>query len=90
MPEGHTLHRLAGALSAAFAGTVPAVSSPQGRFAAGAELLGGRRLEEASAWGKHLFVRFEGDAVLHVHLGLYGRFDVTAYDTRPARTGVAA
>ena len=39
MPEGHTLHRLAGALDAAFAGTAPAASSPQGRFVEGAALL---------------------------------------------------
>ncbi|MGV1007603.1 MAG: Fpg/Nei family DNA glycosylase [Dermatophilaceae bacterium] len=80
MPEGHTLHRLAGALNAAYAGTVPEVSSPQGRFASGASMLGGRRFVEASAWGKHLFVEFAGEAYLHVHLGLIGTFEVTAYD----------
>ncbi len=82
MPEGHTLHRLAGALEAAFAGTAPTVSSPQGRFSEGAALLDGRRFERASAWGKHLFVEFDADAVLHVHLGLIGRFDVSTYDQR--------
>ena len=29
-------------------------------------------LEKAEAYGKHLFVAFEGEQVLHVHLGLYG------------------
>ena len=53
------------------------MSSPQGKFAQGAALLDGRRLLEASAWGKHLFVEFDGDAWLHVHLGLIGKFDVT-------------
>jgi len=76
VPEGHTLHRLAGALDHAFAGTVPALSSPQGRFADGAAHLSDRELLEAWAWGKHLFVEFAGEAYLHVHLGLIGSFDV--------------
>ena len=41
MPEGHTLHALARDLDRAFAGTRPEATSPQGRFAAGAELLRG-------------------------------------------------
>ncbi len=77
MPEGHTLHRLAGALDAAFAGTAPAASSPQGRFVEGAALLDRRPLLGAQAWGKHLFVSYAGDLALHVHLGLIGSFDVT-------------
>ena len=84
MPEGHTLHRLAGALSGAFAGSAVAVSSPQGRFAQEAALLDGTRLEQAEAWGKHLFVSFAGDRVVHVHLGLYGKFAVTVLGPRAA------
>lgn len=76
MPEGHTIHGIAGRLTRAFAGHELAVSSPQGRFAAEAALLDGRALTDAEAAGKHLFVRFEGDAVVHVHLGLIGRFSV--------------
>lgn len=77
MPEGHTIHRLAADLSTAFAGRTPRVSSPQGRFAEGAALLDGHELLGADAWGKHLFVDFEGERRLHVHLGLIGRLDVT-------------
>lgn len=77
MPEGHTLHSLAGQLDRAFAGSPVAVSSPQGRFATGAALLDGRVLVEATAWGKHLFGEFEGDAWLHVHLGLIGKLTIT-------------
>ncbi len=76
MPEGHTLHRLAQSLDAAFAGTTPAVSSPQGPFAQGAALLDKRPVVAASAYGKHLFVDFAGEAVLNVHLGLIGKFAV--------------
>ncbi len=78
MPEGHTLFALARDLDAAFAGTAPAVSSPQGRFAAGAALLDGRTFRHATSWGKHLFVEFDGDAWLHVHLGLIGKFTITS------------
>ena len=73
MPEGHTLFRLAREQSTSFAGRPVRVTSPQGRFAAGAALLDGRVLEEVFSYGKHLFARFGGDT-LHVHLGLYGTF----------------
>ncbi|MDU1122944.1 MAG: Fpg/Nei family DNA glycosylase, partial [Dermabacter sp.] len=36
MPEGHTIHRLARAMNAAFGNTRVRLSSPQGRFEAGA------------------------------------------------------
>jgi len=75
MPEGHTLHRLARDLGAAFGGQQVTSTSPQGRFALGAALVDGRVLHGAEAYGKHLFVSFDGVAqVVHVHLGLYGSF----------------
>jgi endonuclease-8 len=74
MPEGHTLHRLAGTLNDAFTGTSPAASSPQGRFAASAAELDGLGYGAAYAHGKHLFVQFAGEVWLHVHLGLIGKF----------------
>ena len=76
MPEGHTLHRLAGDLQETFAGRAVRVSSPQGRFAEAAALLDGEVLTGAEAWGKHLFVAFPSDRHVHVHLGLYGVFAV--------------
>lgn len=78
MPEGHTLRRLADDLDAAFAGSRVAASSPQGRFVTEAAVLDGTRLLAADAAGKHLFVEFEHDHVVHVHLGLIGGFAVTA------------
>ncbi len=80
MPEGHTLHRLASSLDHAFTGTRPLVTSPQGKFASGAALLSGREVLESTSWGKHLFVGFDPDAWLHVHLGLIGKMSVTAYE----------
>lgn len=73
MPEGHTIHRLADDLAATL-GTAPVrATSPQGRFAEGAALLDGDRLVSAEAYGKYLFCHF-GGALLHVHLGLIGKF----------------
>jgi endonuclease-8 len=76
VPEGHTLHRLAGELTTTFGGLRVAVGSPQGRFATEAAELDGEVLLGAEAWGKHLFASFPGERHVHVHLGLYGRFDV--------------
>ncbi|UYM04276.1 Fpg/Nei family DNA glycosylase [Solicola gregarius] len=76
MPEGHTLHRLANALDDAFVGSRVRVSSPQGRFAESAGLLDGAEVVGCEAYGKHLFVDFDADRVIHVHLGLIGTFDL--------------
>lgn len=76
MPEGHTLHRLAREVQRRFKGDVVHVSSPQGRFAAGAALVDGATLRRAEAVGKHLLVDFGGGRHVHVHLGLFGRTTV--------------
>lgn len=78
MPEGHTLYRLATGLREHFGGEVVEASSPQGRFADGAQIINGRVLETAHSAGKHLFVSFDNDAVVHVHLGLYGTWPIAA------------
>ena len=70
MPEGHILHRLAGEQHE-LVGSSLSVTSPQGRFAAGAAELDGRDLDGVEALGKHLLHRF-GDGALHTHLGLRG------------------
>lgn len=79
MPEGHTLHRLAYDLADAFGGTSPEVSSPQGRMAEAAALVDGTELASTSAHGKHLFLGFAGDRVIHIHLGLIGKFQIAPY-----------
>jgi endonuclease-8 len=53
-----------------------AVTSPQGRFAHGASILDGGRIESIEAVGKHLFYHWDRRPVLHVHLGLVGRFRI--------------
>lgn len=75
MPEGHSVRRLAQQFGDVFTGEPLSVSSPQGRFAAGAALLDGQVLTDSRAHGKHLFLHFDHAMVLHVHLGLYGAWD---------------
>ncbi len=78
MPEGHTIHRLARDHRPLLVGRPLRAASPQGRFAAGAERLDGRLVVGIEPYGKHLFYGFEGDVLLHVHLGLYGGWTVGA------------
>ena len=75
MPEGHTIRRLSMDHMKLFGGAPVEVSSPQGRFA-GAHLVSGRVLLRTDAYGKHLFYVFPDDHLIHVHLGLYGKYTV--------------
>lgn len=75
MPEGHTIHRIARDHQKWFAGQKVGLWSPQGRFETEAERLSGRKLIRTDAHGKHLFYHF-GSQILHVHLGLYGKFRI--------------
>ena len=88
MPEGHTIHRAARQQQRLFGGEILAACSPQGRFAASAARLDGTRLRRVEAWGKHLFSTFDSGDILHVHLGLFGRF--TVHTTLPAPPAGAA
>ena len=75
MPEGHTIHRLARQQRPVLQGHQVRLASPQGKFAEGAALLDGRVCTRLEPYGKHLWYLFEGDLSLHVHLGLYGKWD---------------
>ena len=74
MPEGHTIHHAARQQWRRLKQQTLEVSSPQGRFQTGAKKVSGQILEEIEARGKHLFYRWESGHVVHVHLGLYGKF----------------
>jgi len=82
MPEGHTIERVAREHTELFKGTRVSVDSPQGKFAAGAELLTGGQVVGVQAIGKHslhrIRPRLDGpprhDLFLHIHLGLYGKW----------------
>ena len=75
MPEGHSVHRIARQFQRNFVGHAVTVSSPQGRFAAGAAQLSGLRLTEVFAVGKQMFLGFEDGHWLRIHLGMYGAWD---------------
>ncbi|GAA1691926.1 formamidopyrimidine-DNA glycosylase [Microbacterium sediminicola] len=75
MPEGHSVHRIARQFAQNYVGRAVRTSSPQGRFAEGAALIDGREMLAARAVGKQMFLEFEGDLWLRVHLGMYGAWD---------------
>jgi DNA-formamidopyrimidine glycosylase len=75
MPEGHTVHRTANQFNDLFAGKPIAVISPQGRFAESATLIDGRTLVGANAIGKQMFLLFDNDLTLRIHLGIYGKWN---------------
>ncbi|MQA16248.1 MAG: Fpg/Nei family DNA glycosylase [Pseudonocardiaceae bacterium] len=85
MPEGHVLHRLARGHQRRYAGYQVAVSSPQGRFTAGAAAVDGRVLVRAEALGKHLLHVYGPDLVVGVHLGLYGTVTAHPLPVEPPR-----
>ena len=74
MPEGHTVHRLARDHTRDLAGRPVRASSPQGRFAEGAARVDRRTPERFEAYGKHEFGHLGSGEVLHVHLGLIGKW----------------
>jgi endonuclease VIII len=75
MPEGHSVHRIARQFALHFVGKSVTASSPQGRFAAGAAQISGRALLQAKAVGKQMFLEFDNQLWLRVHLGMYGAWD---------------
>ncbi|MEX1078819.1 MAG: zinc finger domain-containing protein [Homoserinimonas sp.] len=89
MPEGHSVHRIARQFALHFVGHRVAATSPQGRFAAGAAQLDGHLMTASKAVGKQLYLDFEHDLVLRVHLGMYGAWDFAGEVTAgaPIRDG---
>jgi len=85
VPEGHTIHRLARRHAPLLVGRTVAATSPQGRFAEGAQRLTGRRVERVDPYGKHLWYGFDDELLLHVHLGLYCSFTDGAVPAPPPR-----
>ncbi len=75
MPEGHSVHRIARQFERNIVGRSVSASSPQGRFVEGAAVIDGREALEVRAVAKQMFLRFDGDVWLRVHLGMYGAWD---------------
>lgn len=77
MPEGHVTHRNARLQADLLGREGPIeVCSPQGRFSEGAALLDGQSLEAIEAYGKHMFYHWNDGKILHIHLGLIGKFQL--------------
>ena len=75
MPEGHSVHRIARQFDVNVVGAQVRASSPQGRFAEGASLLDRRTATAVRAVGKQMFLEFDEELWLRVHLGMYGAWD---------------
>jgi endonuclease-8 len=79
VPEGDTIHYAAGRIRSVIAGEVPErIATPHPRFGRDRwpERLAGRAVRSVDAHGKHLFLRFEGDLVIHSHLRMTGSWRV--------------
>jgi endonuclease-8 len=86
MPEGDTIAYAALRIRPVLEGRVPdEIRTPQPRHELDhwPDRLDGRAVVSVDTHGKHLFLRFEGDLVLHSHLGMVGMWGVYA----PGRTG---
>jgi endonuclease-8 len=75
MPEGHSVHRITRQFAQNFVGHRIAVSSPQGRFAEGAHRIDGHVMTDAKSVGKQMFLEFDNQLWLRIHLGMYGAWD---------------
>ncbi len=84
MPEGHSVHRIARQFRLHFVGKRVSASSPQGRFAAGAAEIDGHVMTDARAVGKQMFLEFDHERWLRVHLGMYGAWDFAGVITADA------
>ena len=79
MPEGDSIAYAAHRIRPVLEGAVPdTIATPQPRHGMDRwpERLAGRAVRAIDTHGKHLFLRFEGDLVLHSHLRMTGRWSV--------------
>ncbi len=92
MPEGDTIAYAANRMRPVLEGRVPdEILTPQPRHALDRwpDRLRDRAVRSVDTHGKHLFLRFEGDLVLHSHLGMVGVWGVYGpgrYGSRPTRS----
>jgi endonuclease-8 len=79
VPEGDTIAFAARRIRPVLEGQIPdEIVTPQRRHSLDRwpERLSGRTLTAVDTHGKHLFLRFDGDLVLHSHLGMSGSWTV--------------
>src|SRR5947199_2435976 len=85
MPEGDTIAWAAKRLRPVLEGRVPdEILTP--RNPSWPERLAGQRITGIDTHGKHLFLRFENDLVLHSHLGMVGYWSVLREPPSPVNT----
>lgn len=78
MPEGDTIHKLAGYLAPRLEGRrIAAVTM---RDAEDARRCAGRRIGRVYAHGKHLFIELDNALLIRSHLGMYGSWHRYAHD----------
>jgi len=87
MPEGHIVHRIAASFNLHLANQVVTITSPQGRFSQEATSVSGQVLRRAFAVGKQMFLEFENDLTVRVHLGIYGKWQVQHTSDEPQAQG---
>ena len=77
MPEGDTVHKLAGLLREGLEGRRIShggvCADPESSFA-------GREVRQVFARGKHLFVELEGELLVRTHLGMHGSWHRYAHE----------
>jgi endonuclease-8 len=81
VPEGDTIHRAARRLGAALLDKpieLADAPNPRSPLHHRAQELQGETLERVEARGKHLLAHFSGGLVLHSHLGMHGRWRISA------------
>jgi endonuclease-8 len=79
LPEGDTIAWAANRIRPVLEGRVPEeILTPQPRHALDRwpDRLAGRTIRSIDTHGKHLFLRFDNDLVIHSHLGMSGVWDV--------------
>ncbi|MEA2298951.1 MAG: endonuclease [Solirubrobacteraceae bacterium] len=79
MPEGDTIHYAANRIRPVLEGRVPErilTPSPRSGGQRWPERLEGRRVRTVDAYGKHLFLRFDGGLTIHSHLRMTGSWAV--------------
>ncbi len=85
MPEGDTIAYAASRMRPVLVGVVPdEILTPQPRHQLDQwpERLADRAVSEVRTHGKHLFIAFEGDLVIHSHLRMTGAWGVYPVDRR--------
>lgn len=72
MPEGDTIAWAARRIRPIILGERPVIEARHGSLRGWGERLEGRTVEQVEPYGKHLFIRFEGDLTVHSHLMMTG------------------